>query len=331
MFDFVGVLILVVLWLVFAFLARGSWHARNAILKWIGVMLAGLVTIVLTLVIVVVLIGFYRLNVVQAAPPGTYKVAGTPEQLARGQKIANFCTGCHSTGNKFPLDGASANFLAGGPPVGTIQPQNLTPAGPLKDWSDGEIARAIRDGVDKGGRPMLIMPADIFHNMSDADVQSVVAFLRSQQPAPHATEPTKLNALGALFVGAGLFQPIAQPPTTGIINSPPPGATIEYGKYAVEGLAGCRTCHGTDFGGGTDSQFGPPAGPNLTTVIAGMSEADFIKTIRTGTNPSGKNLDPQNMPWKETSATFDDNELKAIYMYIKSVPPVNRASPTPGR
>jgi len=67
MFDIFGVLILVILWLVFAFLARGSWHARNAILKWVGVVLAGLLTIVFTLVIVVVLFGFSKLTSAPAA------------------------------------------------------------------------------------------------------------------------------------------------------------------------------------------------------------------------------------------------------------------------
>jgi Cytochrome C oxidase, cbb3-type, subunit III len=184
----------------------------------------------------------------------------------------------------------------------------------------------MRDGVEKSGRPLIIMPADTFHNMSDADVQSIVAFLRSQPATAHATEPTRINALGAPLVGIGLFQLNNQPPTTSIITNPPPGATVEYGQYAVS-ISGCRLCHGADLGGGTPSGFGPPAGPNLTAAIAKMSDAEFINTIHTGTDPSGHKLDPQNMPWKELSGTFDDNELKAIYMYLKTVPLVNRASP----
>jgi cytochrome c553 len=326
MFDVVGVLILVLLWVLFGFLASAAWRSHRLLVKVLGTLLAGLLTIVLTLVIVVVLIGFYKLNVAQAAPPGTFKVAGTPEQVAHGQKMANFCTGCHSTGNNLPLDGAAMNFLEGGPPVGNIQPPNLTPAGPLKDWSDGEIVRAIRDGIEKSGRPLVIMPSDIFHNMSDADVQSIVAFLRTQPAVNHTTEPSRLNALGALFVGAGLFSTSAQVPTMSIVNGPPSGATVEYGQYVVS-IAGCRSCHGADLGGGTAGGFGPPPGPNLTAAVAKMRDADFINTIRTGTDPAGHKLDPQNMPWKEISASFDDNELKGVFMYLKTVPPVDRPSP----
>ena len=326
MFDIVGVLILVILWLVFAFLVRGSWHARNAILKWVGVVLAGLLTVLFTLVIVVVLFGFYQLNSAPAAQASAIKVQGTPEQLARGQKIANFCVGCHSISNTLPLNGAAASFLEG-TPIGVIQPPNLTPAGPLKDWSDGEIIRAIRDGIDKSGRPQLIMPSDQFHNMSDADVQSVVAFLRSQPAVAHATEPTQLSVLGALIIGIGGFPTAAQTPTTGPIAGPPPGATVEYGQYAVV-LAGCRSCRGSDLGGGQISPFGgPPVGPNLTAVVAKMSDAEFVSTIRTGIDPSGHHLDPDMMPYSSFAGAFDDSELKGVYSYLKSVPPVNRAVP----
>ena len=34
---------------------------------------------------------------------------------------------------------------------------NLTPAGPLKDWSDGEIFRAIRNGIDRDGQVLFAM------------------------------------------------------------------------------------------------------------------------------------------------------------------------------
>jgi hypothetical protein len=36
-------------------------------------------------------------------------------------------------------------------PVGSFISSNLTPAGPLKHWSDGEIFRAIRNGIDADG------------------------------------------------------------------------------------------------------------------------------------------------------------------------------------
>ena len=81
----------------------------------------------------------------------------------------------------------------------------MTPGGPLKDWSDGEIVRAIREGLDRDGRPLLIMPSDAFHHLSDDDVQNLVAYLRSQPAVQHATPARDMNLLGLILVGAGLF------------------------------------------------------------------------------------------------------------------------------
>ena len=63
----------------------------------------------------------------------------------------------------------------------------------------------------------------------------------------------------------------------------------------------------------------PPAA-NITPggAISAWSEADFIKTIRNGVNPAGKQLDPF-MPYKYIGKLNDD-ELRAIYLYLKTVP-----------
>ena len=50
------------------------------------------------------------------------------------------------------------------------------------------ICTAIREGMDKSGRGLLIMPSDEYKRLSDQDVQAVVAYLRSQpsvQPDRH--------------------------------------------------------------------------------------------------------------------------------------------------
>jgi hypothetical protein len=102
--------------------------------------------------------------------------------------------------------------------VATLYPPNLTPAGEIKNWSDGELIRAIREGVHQSGRPLLIMPSDEFHNLSDADVRSVVAYLRSQRAVKHDantdTPSNGVNLFGALYVGAGIFDMSVQPPIT---------------------------------------------------------------------------------------------------------------------
>jgi mono/diheme cytochrome c family protein len=272
---------------------------------------------------VVVLVGFFKLNVA----PATYtvspvKVGMTPDQVTRGERLAHICTDCHSSSGQLPLDGSKDNLLAGGPPFGTIYAPNLTPGGPLKDWSDGEIIRATREGIGKDGRPLVIMPSMAMHNASDADAQALVAFLRSQPAVEHATPARDLNAFAAAFIGIGLFPTSAQEPITQPVVAPPTG-TASYGKYLVHAL-GCTDCHGLNYTGSVGG-FGP-SGPNLTLVVPQWSQADFINLFRKGLDPSGRLIGDQ-MPWKSYNAAFTDSELADVYSFLHALTPVAATKP----
>jgi mono/diheme cytochrome c family protein len=318
MFDTVGMLILVILLAAFVWLFTRALKARSAVLKWIGAIFSGLFSLVFVVGVIAALVGFYKLNY----PPYQYvvsniKVAGTPEQVARGQKMAYVCAGCHSTKDDLPLDGSAEDFLAGSP-LGSLTPPNLTPAGPIKDWSDGEIIRAIREGVDKNGHPLIIMPSQPLHNLSDDDVQAIVAYLRSQPPVQHYVPSPKISVIGAIFFGLGMAPPTsAQPPITQPVIAPAPG-TLDHGKYLVDSY-GCRDCHGSDLSGGTDPTGGN--GPNLTVLVPKWEESGFTNTFRTGVDPSGHKLSDA-MPWKDYSKAFDDAQLKDVYSYLHSLTPI---------
>jgi len=326
-FDFVGVLVLVVLVALFGFLAFRAWGSKRAWLKWLGLVLSGLLTVIFLLVLVLALVGFAKLNAPQPNPVSNLKAQGTPEQVASMGRKANLCSGCHSTQAKLPLDGAKEGFFSGsdGPPFGMVQPPNLTPGGPLKDWTDGEIIRAIREGIHKNGRALVVMPSEVFHNMSDADVQALVAYLRSQPTVNHPTADTNLSVVAAIMVAAGIA-PLQsnQPPITQPIVAPPAAVNPEYGKYLVS-IMGCQACHGSDLAGGTPNPQGIPVGPNLTVIVPKWSEADFLKTIKTGVDPSGKSLNPDEMPWKELSVALTDDELKAIFAQLKGLKPIDKS------
>lgn len=326
--NIVSLLLLIALVVLFAWLAKRSWESKRAILRWVGLVLSVLVTLILAIVTVVALIGFFRVYAPPGNPVAAIQVARTSDQIARGAKFAGLCAGCHSSTGQTPLDGSKDDFLSGPgvPPAGSLYPPNLTPAGEVKDWSDGEIVRAIREGIHKSGRPLIVMPAEEFHNLSDADVQAVVAYLRAQPAKPNKpqndTPSNGLNLLGLLFIGGGLFPTSAQPPITQPVVAPPEGTSADYGKYLVS-VVGCRGCHGQDLSGGTGG-LGPPPGPNLTVLVPKWSQAEFVKTIRTGVDPTGKSLDPDMMPWKEISGFATDNDLAAIYSYVHGLTPIEK-------
>lgn len=54
----------------------------------------------------------------------------------------------------------------------------------LGSWSDGEIYRAIAEGVNREGRPMFpMMPFLAIGKLDKEDVLSIIAYLRSLRPA----------------------------------------------------------------------------------------------------------------------------------------------------
>lgn len=80
---------------------------------------------------------------------------------------------------------------------------------------------------------------------------------------------------------------------------------IERGRYLVT-LGGCADCH--------------------TRGI--WTEAMFIEAMRTGRHMSvGREILPP-MPWRNLAALTDD-DLKAIFAYLRSVPPVSNHVPAP--
>ena len=314
-----GIIALVVLMLLaigFGWLSVRAWTGRTLLVRYVGGPLSVIVTLVLAAISVVGLLGVYRLYLPHGAPAPVLSVQATPEQLQVAARRANACTGCHSTKGDLPLDGGATNFFAGGgPPLGTLVPPNLTPGGPLKDWTDGEIIRAIREGLDRDGRALIIMPSDTLHRLSDADVQMLVAYLRSQPASNHATPGRDVSLLGLALVGVGLFPTAEQAHIDGPQTAPANGVTPEYGQYLVD-TTGCRLCHGPNLEGRTPGGFGPPAGPSLRAIVPAWPESDVVKFFRTGVDPNGRAIDPALMPWKDIGLAYTDDELRAIYAYL---------------
>jgi mono/diheme cytochrome c family protein len=307
MFDYIGVGVLVVLVLLLGWLTGRARRLRAAPLKWGGLVLGGLLTLTLTAVTGIVLVGYYRLNQAHSNPVPEIRVAATEAQLARGQQLARGCAGCHSASGDLPLTGQ--NFTAEGPPFGTLYAPNLTPAH-LQDWSDGEIARAIREGVHKNDRSLVIMPSVAFHSMSDDDVQAIIAYLRSQPATGPESPPTRLNVMGALVAGLDPKLLSVQAPLNGPVVAPAAGVTPEYGQY-LSTISGCIECHGTNLSGNPNGPEGP--GPSLHPYTNQWSAEQFIQTIRTGVTPDGRALAP-SMPWRDYEL-YSDDDLRAIHAY----------------
>lgn len=315
--NILGWLVLVGISVLFGWLVLRAWQAKNGLLKWTGTVLSGLLALILSLVSIVILVGMIKVYTPRNIPVSDLIVPLTPENIQRGEHLANsFCVSCHSVNGEPPLTGGLdlAKDLA--VPLGSFISVNLTPAGPLKDWTDGEIFNTLRHGVDRDRRVLVMMSRVRARNMSDEDIQAVIAYLRSQPPVKNETPdpPDQINLLG-LFLGGANMLPPETPAITGVITAPPMGPTVEYGEYILS-FQDCRVCHGEDLKGGKEGQLAP-IGWNLDVVKKWTLE-QFIATFRTGTDPNGYQLS-QDMPWREVGR-MDDVELEAMYRYLVSLP-----------
>jgi cytochrome c553 len=287
------------------------------VLRIIGIALAGLVVLVLVALGGVWLNARRLMTQQHTNPVQNITVQGTPEQVARGAYMVSAfpgCAGCHSTEplkDRPVLNGQPFTEIAA---LMQLEAPNLTPGGRLKDWSDGEIVRAIREGINREGRALIIMPSHEYRHLSDPDVQAIVAYLRSQPPVPGQSAPPSLTLLGTILVGTGQFTLSNQAPVQNV-TAPPRGPTAEYGGHLSQ-VSGCRVCHG-DALDGQNVPPGPPPGPNLH-IVKGWTEEQFFRTIREGVDPSGKRLTDE-MPWREYARGTDD-DLRAIYLYVTSLP-----------
>jgi mono/diheme cytochrome c family protein len=314
MLDFLGLAILVIVAVLFAWLSLRARQARSALIKWGGAGLAASLSAVVALAAVIVVVGLFKLHA-RSAPAPVTKVAGAPEQIQRGKAISDgFCSACHSKtgtltggldlGEHFPM------------PIGSFVSANLTPVGQVSRWSDGDIFRAIRNSVDPDGRWLIIMSYTNAGKLSDEDIRAVIAYIRSLpaigKPTDH--QPDHLSLLGITMLGAGML-PTGNPVSIGPITAPPASSTSLYGEYILS-YQDCRSCHGAKLTGGVPGQLGP-LGPDLN-LVKGWKFEEFVATMRTGIDPNGHELGKE-MPWLPIGR-MSDEELNAVYEYLTHLP-----------
>ena len=287
------------------------------VLKWIGIALASLIGLVLAAVLVLNVVGRRKAGRApeMAITPVTI-TASDSAQVARGRHLADFmgCVECHGpglSGKPFP----TPSFL-----VGMAAP-NLTrgEGGVGAAYTSADWDRAIRHGVAKDGRRLIIMPSEAYAHLDDADAVALIAYLQTLPAASQSFPARKIGVLGGALLGAGVFQAAPDLIAHDSVGKRPvvaPAVSADYGRY-LGSVTGCNICHGPDLRGGEAGGGGPPPGPSLVAFVANNSAESFRNTIRTGKTPSGRALNPEWMPW-QSYAKMTDDELEAIRLYIQS-------------
>ncbi len=265
------------------------------------------------------------------------------DKVAHGKYIVSIigCADCHSpiddkTGQTIP----GKEFSGGRPfdlgPLGIVYTKNITQDKKtgLGDWTDDEIKTAITTGVSKDGLHLFpVMPYLFFNNMSDDDLDAVVAYLRTIKPIENQVERRQVvppDQLPHLTRKSG-------------ITTPDPKDTPARAKYLMTALLTCSDCHtpvdpqtlqpvlekylagGQPFEGPWGIVYGGNITPDQKTGIASWTDEDIRRLIRTGVRPDGRVT--VVMPWQIYTNLSDDDLTALIYYLRNDVKPVEGVVP----
>jgi len=257
-------------------------------------------------------------------------------ELARGAYVAHAsgCLVCHTAIG--PNGPDVANLGGGGSdmpdPAGTWRSPNITPdkATGIGNWTDDQIARAIREGTRPDGTQLYsIMPYALYNRMTDRDLAAVVAYLRSLKPVSRVIAPNKNLKFPQLAVPT--------PP-----NHPDDKANaVAHGEYLAS-LMLCGHCHQTPgepdhmFSGGleltpvglgTGKLYAPNITPDADTGIGRWSEEQIFTALKTMVGPDHRQILPPMLLMQSGWSQLTDADLHAVASYIHQVPAIKHAVP----
>lgn len=304
--------------------------------------------ILLALVTIVGLLSYVSFALPDVGNPEDITIEITPERLERGKYLAhsvNACMDCHSkrdwTKTAGPLiegtlgqGGSEYNQELGFP--GKFYAKNITPYA-LKNWTDGEIFRAITAGVSKDGTALFpLMPHPNYGKSDREDIYSIIAYIRTLEPIVNEI-PESVPDFPMNFI----INTIPQKPQ--FLKIPNQRDQVAYGAYILN-AADCFSCHtkqekgaplpGMDLAGGFE--FKMPGGgvvrsanitPDRETGIANWTEEMFVNRFKSYVDSTYKPADVKPgeyntvMPWT-MYGNMKTEDLKAIYAYLRTVKPV---------
>jgi mono/diheme cytochrome c family protein len=264
----------------------------------------------------------------------------TPQRLERGRYLSTSntgCSGCHSL-HDWNIHGGP--ILPGGEGVGQVMwftdlpgrmvASNITPdpATGSGNWTDDQLARAIREGIGHDGHALFpLMPYPHLRYLSDEDLASLVVYIRSLTPIQHDLPRTEI-IFPVKYLIRSVPEPITQP-----VSAPDRSDPVKWGQYLIT-IASCTECHspqskgeivpGMEYSGGftLKGPWGSVASANITPDASGIGyydEALFMQAMRTG-YVKARQLN-SIMPFGEFKGLTDD-DLKAMFAYLRTLKPV---------
>jgi mono/diheme cytochrome c family protein len=288
------------------------------ILKWLGILISVFVLLLLIGIGVTYALSEQYINKTYDVTVGPLTIPTDSASITEGQRLflVRGCGSCHRP------DG-SGKILSSNLVFGTIVAANLTggKGGVAGDYQDEDWVRAIVHGIDPEHKALAIMPSDEYFNLSDSEVGDIIAYVKTLKPVDNELPDTLLGPIARLMAATDqeVFPAESIDHMAARAAQVTASANVEYGRYLA---ATCAICHGKDFSG----RPGEPPARNITpdskTGIGTWTEQDFVRALRDGKRPDGTEIEPTMKDFNR----LNDTELAALYLYLKSIPPVQKAN-----
>jgi mono/diheme cytochrome c family protein len=271
--------------------------------------------------------------------------------LERGEYLTTHvagCVDCHSQRDFTKFSGPVVPGSEGGGGFmfdekmglpGKIYGRNITPDNEtgIGTWTDEDIIKALTQGINKTGDTLFpLMPYIQYNHMAKEDLMSIIAYIRTLKPIRNKV-PTRQLMMPIAMAYPG---PALQPSVDANVR-PAETDIVKYGEYLVS-VADCGTCHspltpqGPDmtrrFAGGYlfDAGIFKVTSSNITsdsaTGIGAWTEAQFLNKFTQYREEKNYNFNPGKentiMPLS-LLAGITDEDLKAIYAYLRTVKPIS--------
>jgi mono/diheme cytochrome c family protein len=289
------------------------------------------------------------------------EVSRQDDLVAQGKYIATIagCTSCHTplkaeyqNPQSLSLEQIQAlafneveaqdkeKYLAGGRlfdlgPAGQVFTVNITPDEEtgIGAWSDDQMKLAIKTGIDNEGKLLFpVMPYHVYSGMADADLEAVIAYLKSVEAVSNQVPERTVSTEG-----------MPSPPFLSGIVAPDASDPTARGAYLVNSVMGCTDCH-TPIDPATgapqldkylagrqpyEGPWGIVYGGNITpddeTGLGAWTDDEVKRAILSGVGKDGRRL--ILMPWfAYSSLTAEDAD--AVVSYLQNgLAAVNNAIP----
>ena len=229
---------------------------------------------------------------------GDYKTEAA--KVAHGKRLATVldCTGCHGAN----LQGSDV----GAPEDGAMWAPNITLV--LDKYDDPALDRLIRQGVPHDGREFWFMPVEAYQFLDDADVEAVVAYLRTMEPSGKPTPAFEKNKAFQKEIAGGLIGNAKVQIAKFRKDQPADlGPRHAFGRYIAQTT--CAACHNNALQGWEGFT------PSLE-VAGAYSKAELTHLLTTGEGKVKKDLGMMSGISRNSFSKLTPSEREAAVDYV---------------